>query len=42
LELAGGEHLFCSPQILEKDLSTALNDEKNAEKECFKAMCFIL
>jgi len=42
LELAGGEHLFCSPQILGKDLFKASNDEINAKKEHFKAMCFIL
>jgi len=42
LELAGREHLFCSSQILRKDLSTASDDEINAKKECFKAMCFIL
>jgi len=42
LELKGGENLFFSSQILRKDLSMASNDEINAEKECFKAMCFII
>ena len=34
--------MLCSPQILGKDISSCTNMEINAEKERFKAMCFIL
>ena len=34
--------MLCSPQILGKDISSCTNMEINAEKDRFKAMCFIL
>ena len=40
--LAGGRHILCSPQILGKDIIFCTPMKKNAEKERFKAMCFIL
>ena len=40
--LAGGGHIFCSPQILGKDVVSCTTMEINTEKERFKAMCFIL
>ena len=41
LELAGGEHIFCSPTILGKSLDTASPDEIKKENERFRAICFI-
>ena len=40
--LAGGGHILCSTQILGKDMASCTTVEINAEKERFKAMCFIL
>ena len=40
--LAGGGHIMCSPQILGKDMASCTTVEIDAEKEIFKAVCFIL
>ena len=40
--LAGCGHLFCSSQILGKDMVSCTKMEINTEKERFKAKCFIL
>ena len=40
--LAGGGHILCSPQILGKYMASCTTVEIDAEKERFKAMCFIL
>ena len=40
--LAGGGNILCSPQILGIDMVSCTPMEINAEKERFKAMCFIL
>ena len=40
--LAGGGDILCSPQILGIDMVSCTPMEINAEKERFKAMCFIL
>ena len=40
--LAGGGHILCSPQILGKDMASCTTVDIDAEKERFKAMCFIL
>jgi len=42
MEMAGGEHFMCSPQLLGKELAKANDDEIKEEAEKFKAMCFIL
>ena len=41
MNLAGGTHILCSPQIIDKDLIQCTNTEINAEKDIFKAMCFV-
>ena len=40
--LAGGRHILCSPKILGKYMASCTTVEIDAEKERFKAMCFIL
>ena len=40
--LAGGGHIMCIPQILGKDMASCTTVEIDAQKERFKAMCFIL
>jgi len=42
LEMAGGGHIFCSPDLLKKKLQDANDDEITAETERFNAMCFLL
>ena len=42
MNLDVGADVFCSPQIIGKDLSQCTTVEINAEKEIFKAVCFIL
>ena len=42
MNLDGGEHVLCSPQIIGKGLSQCTTEEINDEKKRFKAMCFIL
>ena len=42
LKIAGGEHVLVSKVMLGKELSSATDDEINAEREKFLAMCFIL
>ena len=42
MNLAGGAHILCNPQIIGKDLSQCTTTEINSEKEIFKALCFIL
>ena len=39
--LAGGGHILCSPKIIGKDMAYCTTVEIDAEKERFKAMCFI-
>ena len=38
LELAGGQHIFCSPAILKKKIQDATEEEIRDETERFKAM----
>ena len=42
LKLAGGDHIFTSEDMLGKELNLASPQELQAEKEYFKAVCFIL
>ena len=42
MNLDGGAHVLCSPKIIGKELSQCTTSEINAEKEIFKATCFIL
>ena len=42
LELAGGGHIFCSPDILKKAIERATTEEIKDEKEIFKAICFLV
>lgn len=42
MEMAGGEHLMISPQLLNKKLEDGSPDKIEKERERFKAMCFIL
>ena len=42
MNLDGGAHLFCSPQIIFKELNQCNTTEIKLEKEIFKAMCFIV
>lgn len=41
LELAGGGHIFCSPDILKKAIEHVTTEEIKEEKERFKAICFL-
>ena len=41
LVLAGGKHIFCSPELVEKTGATATDDEIFQEEEKFKAICLI-
>jgi len=42
MEMAGGEHIMCSPQLLNKPLVEATSEKIEAERRRFKSMCFIL
>jgi len=42
LEMVGGEHLFCSPKLLDKKISEATDNEVEKENERFKSTCFLL
>ena len=42
MNLAGGAHVLCIPQIIDKDLSQCTTAEINTQKEKFKATCFVL
>ena len=42
MELTGGAHFLCSPQLLGKTMTEASTEEVEEEREKFKAMCFIL
>ena len=42
MNLDGGAHVLCIPQIIGKYLSQCNTAEINTEKEIIKAMCFIL
>ena len=42
LELAGGGHIFCSPEILGKTIHDATDSEIKTENDRFLAMCFLL
>lgn len=41
LELAGGEHIFCSPQLTDKSIDTMSDDEIKEEEDKFKAVCLL-
>jgi len=41
LELAGRSHLFCSSQILDKELSTVTEEEIEESSKRFLAICFL-
>ena len=42
MNLTGDAHVLCSPQIIAKELSQCNTTGINAEKDIFKAICFIL
>ena len=42
LNIAGGEHIFVSKQMLKKELKNATNDKINEGRDRFAAICFIL
>jgi len=42
LELAGEEHIFCSPIIIKKAIHEVTDDEVETKCKRFHAMCFVL
>ena len=42
LKIAGGDHIFVSKEMLNKELKDSTADEINEERDHFKATCFII
>jgi len=40
--MAGGKHIFCSPQISKKSIASATDEEVATERERFLSMCLLL